>query len=161
VRTLTVDIARPPDGGLALTYEVTGRIAELRLPPPATPARADDLWRTTCFEAFLRAQDSDAYLELNFAPSGAWATYRFSGYRAGMSQASGRALIETRATADRFELRARAELGDFPLAKLALSAVIEETSGVKSYWALAHPQGKPDFHHSAGFVLDLTAPERP
>ncbi len=39
--------------------------------------------------------------------------------------------------------------------QLALTAVIEETSGVKSYWALKHPPGKPDFHHADGFVLEL------
>jgi len=31
---------------------------------------------------------------------------------------------------------------------LGLSAVLEETNGRKSYWALAHPPGKADFHHS-------------
>src|SRR3546814_3736372 len=43
----------------------------------------------------------------------------------------------------------RVEPGIFPDngAKLALSAVIEELDGTKSYWALAHPPGKPDFHH--------------
>jgi hypothetical protein len=33
--------------------------------------------------------------------------------------------------------------------------VIEETNGAKSYWALKHPPGKPDFHHADGFVLEL------
>ena len=39
--------------------------------------------------------------------------------------------------------------------QLALTAVIEETNGVKSYWALKHPPGKPDFHAAVGFVLEL------
>lgn len=159
---IEVNVARPSEHELALTYSVTGRIADLRLPPPTAPTRADDLWRTTCFEAFLRAPESDAYLELNFAPSGQWAAYRFSGYRAGMSQALDvvRPVIETRTNKDRFELSARVDLGGVMPADLALSAVIEEISGVKSYWALAHSEGKPDFHHSAGFVLNLAHPER-
>lgn len=41
--------------------------------------------------------------------------------------------------------------------RLGLSAVIEETSGAKSYWALAHAPGKPDFHHPDAFALDLPA----
>jgi hypothetical protein len=45
--------------------------------------------------------------------------------------------------------------------RLGLSAVIEETSGRKSYWALAHPKGKPDFHHADCFTLELAAPSRP
>ena len=47
---------------------------------------------------------------------------------------------------------------DAPL-RLGLSAVIEETDGTKSYWALAHPPGKPDFHHKDCFALTLPAPE--
>jgi hypothetical protein len=41
---------------------------------------------------------------------------------------------------------------------LGLSAVIEEKDGTKSYWALAHPPGKPDFHHKDCFALTLPAP---
>ena len=41
--------------------------------------------------------------------------------------------------------------------RLGLAAVIEETSGRKSYWALAHPPGKPDFHHSDCFALEFLA----
>jgi len=39
--------------------------------------------------------------------------------------------------------------------RLAVSAVIEELDGRISYWALAHPPGKPDFHHADGFVVML------
>jgi hypothetical protein len=39
--------------------------------------------------------------------------------------------------------------------RLAVSAVIEESDGRISYWALAHPPGKPDFHHADGFVVAL------
>ena len=38
---------------------------------------------------------------------------------------------------------------------VALSAVLEDSKGVLSYWALAHAPGKPDFHHPAAFALDL------
>jgi hypothetical protein len=44
---------------------------------------------------------------------------------------------------------------------LAISAVIEETNGTKSYWALAHPPGAPDFHHPDCFTLQLEAPTTP
>lgn len=43
--------------------------------------------------------------------------------------------------------------------QIALSAVIEEKDGTKSYWALRHPPGKPDFHHPDCFALTLEAPE--
>ena len=44
---------------------------------------------------------------------------------------------------------------------IGLSAVIEEEGGRKSYWALAHPPGPPDFHHPDCFTLELAAPKRP
>ena len=44
---------------------------------------------------------------------------------------------------------------------LAVSAVIEETDGTKSFWALRHPPGPPDFHHPDCFALTLPAPKSP
>jgi hypothetical protein len=40
--------------------------------------------------------------------------------------------------------------------RIGLAAVIEETHGHKSYWALAHPPGKADFHHSDSFALEFS-----
>ena len=39
--------------------------------------------------------------------------------------------------------------------ELGLSAVLEEKDGTKSYWALAHPTEKPDFHAAGCFVARL------
>ena len=39
--------------------------------------------------------------------------------------------------------------------QIGLSAVVEDTHGALSYWALAHPSARPDFHLSATFVLNL------
>jgi len=43
-----------------------------------------------------------------------------------------------------------------PAATLGLSAVLEETNGRKSYWALVHRPGQPDFHHSDCFTLEFS-----
>lgn len=48
-----------------------------------------------------------------------------------------------------------AALGAASFRELGLSAVIEEADGTKSYWALAHPAGKPDFHAAESFALTL------
>jgi len=42
---------------------------------------------------------------------------------------------------------------------IGLSAIIIEAHGTKSYWALRHPPGPPDFHHPDCFALTLPAPE--
>ncbi|HWI12965.1 MAG TPA: hypothetical protein VNT02_01880, partial [Burkholderiales bacterium] len=39
--------------------------------------------------------------------------------------------------------------------RIALSAVVEESSGAVSYWALRHAPGKPDFHHPDAFAITL------
>src|SRR5689334_23534411 len=51
------------------------------IPAAAESERAEDLWQTTCFEAFLRADGEKSYREWNFAPSTQWAAYDFAAYR--------------------------------------------------------------------------------
>jgi hypothetical protein len=159
---IDVDVARPRPGNLVLHYFVTGKIGDLVLPPVTTPTRTDELWRRTCFEAFVRAS-GEAYYEFNFAPSTQWAAYRFSGTRSGMRVASeiGAPRVDVRSNGASFELQVSLELPSDAAWRLGLSAVIEETSGRLSYWALAHPPGKADFHHSDCFALELPAVLRP
>ena len=161
VTGIEVDVARPRAGSLVLSYMVTGRIGDLLMPLVTTPSRTDELWRHTCFEAFIHTEPSAGYYELNFAPSTQWAAYRFDGYRSEMRVAAkvGPPKLDVESDFERYMLRASLELGDSSLLtpwRLGLSAVIEETNGRKSYWALAHPRGKPDFHHSDCFAAELS-----
>jgi hypothetical protein len=150
-------------GNLVLSYFVTGRISELCLPPNAAATRTDGLWQHTCFEAFVRRSPGLGYYEFNFSPSLQWAAYRFSTYRDGMCIATeiSAPRIETQSGSKHCALHASLALdhaklpGDGPL-RLGLSAIIEEKSGRKSYWALAHRSGKPDFHHPDCFAGELS-----
>jgi len=156
-----VDVARPRAGCLLFSYFVAGRIGDLNLPPVVAAARADELWRHTCFEAFLRPSPGAAYYEFNFAPSTQWAAYLFSGYRSGMRVASeiGAPRIEVRSSPDCYVLQAALDLSSLPHEaswRLGLAAVIEERSGRRSYWALAHPPGKADFHHADCFAHEFS-----
>jgi hypothetical protein len=162
ITRIDVDVTRPQARNLMLRYCVTGNIGALRLPPPGSPTRTDELWRHTCFEAFVRGPPDAGYHELNFAPSGQWAAYRFGGYRSGMRVAEiGTPAIEATSDAARFELRsfvalgALADLPDGHAWRIGISAVMDEMDSSRSYWALAHPAGKPDFHHDDCFALDL------
>ena len=159
VSGLAVELERVADS-LILRYVLTGDLAHLAIPPPVASDRTDELWRHTCFEAFLRPDPGEAYVELNFAPSTQWAAYRFTGYRAGMGPADIAApRIELAATDTTLELAVRLDLARLALppgpCRLALCAVIEQTNGAKSYWALAHPSGRPDFHHRSSFACSL------
>src|SRR6516165_6098083 len=150
VTQIEVEVARPHARSLVFAYLMAGRISDLAMPPTAAATRADELWRHTCFEAFVAVPPSAAYYEFNFAPSTQWAAYRFSGYRSGMRVATEidapEILVES--SSKRYVLQAST-------LRLGLSAVIEETSGHRSYWALAHPPGNADFHHSDCFALEI------
>lgn len=161
VTGIDVEVLRPRAGVLALRYEVRGRIGALRLPSVAAPERTDELWRHTCFEAFV--SDGAGYHEFNFAPSTQWAAYSFDGYRAGMRNADsfGAPRIDLRTGDDRLELSVELDMPGDVTGRLGLTAVIEETNGNISYWALAHPPGRADFHHADGFVIDLIATDIP
>src|SRR5215510_4047227 len=78
VARIEVDVVRPGPGSLLLSYVVHGDIGGLRLPPVTAAARGDELWRQTCFEAFVGTAAGAPYYEFNFAPSTRWAAYRFS-----------------------------------------------------------------------------------
>ena len=128
-----VAVARPRADRLVLSYAVTGKISDVRMPPVVPATRTDDLWQHTCFEAFVRASSGPAYYEFNFAPSTQWAAYRFSGYRSGMRAAEiGAPQIEVQSGPDSYTLQAALELDRLPDLsreaswRLGLSAVIEE-----------------------------------
>ncbi|CAN5160214.1 hypothetical protein BH10PSE1_BH10PSE1_03250 [soil metagenome] len=146
-------------GVLWLRYTAMGDMNGVAWPDEAPQARTDDLWRHTCFEAFVGGPDG--YREYNLAPSRRWASYDFDGYRSGMREAAEIVTIEPLDLAfDQLAIEARIEL-PFEGGNIGLSAVIEDIGGNKTYWALAHPSDKPDFHHPDSFTLVLPAPEHP
>jgi hypothetical protein len=156
VERVLIEIGPPEGTRLRLRYVVRGDVGALLLPEPRAPVRRDGLWQHTCFEAFFRRAGEDAYYELNLSPSGEWAFYRLGGYRSAMEEAAiGPPKIATRSEAGGYELDAELDLPDCGPWQLGLSAVIEEKDGGKSFWALAHPPGDPDFHHDHCFALQL------
>ncbi len=152
IETFTVMFQR--DGlALWLRFVAEGFVNEVAWPCPATPGRADDLWRHTCFEAFVLTDDG--YVEFNLSPSGQWASYRFDAPRVGMRNADE---VATHPFLDgAFDMVAMETRLELPpgATRLGLSAVIEATDGSFSWWALAHPSDKPDFHHPDSFTLEI------
>lgn len=168
VRRVEVQARRTRPDTLELEYVLEGYIARLLIPAESAPCRADKLWQHTCFEAFVAAMETTGYHEFNFSPSTAWAIYRFSAYREGMTAVTPTRPpgVSLRRSRDCLTLAASIDLDSLPELRgsgglrLGLSAVIEDTQHSLTYWALAHPPGKPDFHHGAGFVLELPAGSR-
>ena len=164
VRSLEVQLRTEEPGILLFQYSLDADMSRVRVPLSGAGGRADALWKHTCFEAFVAPADTPGYHEFNFSPSLDWAIYRFSAYREGMSPAEiGRAPeIFARRGDDGLELQSAVRLGDLAELRdarhlrIALAAVIEDENGRLSYWALRHPPGKPDFHHSSGIALEVS-----
>ena len=129
------------------------------------------------------------YVEFNLAPSGAWAAYRFDGYRAGMrpEPLTVEPRVIARLAAGQLSLEValawptplpgavappscgcratrRPRPRPTPQARrwqgrLGLTAVIEAADGNLSYWALHHPAARADFHNVEGFALGIEVPQ--
>ena len=127
------------------------------IPEAEEPGRKDELWQTTCFEAFLRADGEPAYREWNFAPSGDWAAYDFTGYREGMTapEIAQPPYIRAEDNFTWWALGATITADAERKWDLGLSCVLEEKDGTKSYWALGHPSPDPDVHNPGCFTARL------
>jgi len=147
VQSIEAKLERAPGGAIA-TFRVSGDLAKLVIPPPAPPMRADDLWKTTCFEVFVGC-DGDGYREYNLSPSGQWAAYRFADYRVRMEDTPAAIEIGISRISNQIDLIAQIS-GEFPNpAQVGMTAVIEEADGAIRYWSTAFAPGKPDFHAAA------------
>jgi len=157
VRAIDATVHRSAHG-IEVCYTVTADLDHVRITEPRPPRFADNLWQHTCFELFVREQSSDASVEFNFSPSGEWAAYAFDRYREGMRRLDGTLRIAFRREGGTLVLDAVVPREMIATSALAagLSAVIEDTDGAISYWALKHPSAKPDFHHRDAFALLLT-----
>ena len=164
--TLTVDARRVSAAVLRCDFVLQADLTRLALPAWRAGERRDELWRHTCFEAFVSAPQGSGYYEFNFSPCGDWAAYQFEDYRRGMTPAALRRAppVQVHASPGRLTLSATLELGGLAALagarelRLGLAAILEDAQGALSYWALAHPPGKADFHQRAGFALELHAP---
>lgn len=153
-------------GGVRLRFGL--RVADpallYALVPEAGPSseRRDELWRTTCFEAFFGVAGSPAYFEFNAAPSGAWAWYAFDDYRKGMakpvldSNAEPRLLSFTRReeSLEAVWFIPDAAFGGRTIDAVSPTAVLDR-AGEIGYWAAKHAGVEPDFHRRDSFVVRL------
>ena len=155
-------------GQLELSFGVLAAAAsglsDLILPPglidgpQGAGQRRDELWTTTCFEAFLALPDQPGYWEINLAPNGDWAVYRFEGYRSGQCH---QPLENSPAVALRrwhHQLRLDAVLNLSPwwpdehCPELALTTVLDRGANGISHWALCHGETRADFHDRSTFL---------
>ena len=163
---VSVDVWRMPNGCIDLEFDIHGPLAGSIAEEPQDAIFTDELWRGTCFEAFLTADDNAGYIELNFTAAGLWAAYKFDKYRQGMQRlpeadmVAGVSCNWSQAVSISTEARLKTLPDHLPWAA-NLAAIIEAKDGTKSYWALAHAPGPPDFHNRDCFIATLPAPTPP
>lgn len=131
-------------------------------PCPAAHERALHLWKTTCFEWFLKPLSGEAYWEANFSSDGNWNLYFLDGYRKNLIEEA-RVLtvqLQSEIVDDQWRLQTEVDLTSLNFSPGTrflshLSAVIETVDNKKSYWSLSHTQPQPDFHHPDHFSLEI------
>jgi hypothetical protein len=145
---------------LRFGFILSGDVDKIKIPHFARPLRREDeLWKTTCFEAFVSTPGLKSYWELNFSPGGAWNCYRFDDYRQGMREELGAQSVEIqpRAGFRGYQLHAAIDLSSVlslsEALEVSLTAVIEGDE--QTFWALRHAGARPDFHLRESFVARL------
>ena len=144
---------------LSLSFTVRSRIENIILPDRRNGNRVDRLWETTCFELFIQRNDATAYSEINLSPSTDWAIFQLDGYRKNRRDDLDAAISGTKVqlSNDRLSISTRITLPLFTRSacedyRIGLASIIEDRTGAKSFWALTHPPGAPDFHHADCFI---------
>ena len=148
---------------LAIEYEVAGEIEEIVFPDVSLqPSRKTGLWESTCFELFVRPQNTTRYWEGNFSPSGDWNLFQFSSYREGMTEPPfAEALrVQTKKSTRDFRLQTRIPFKklngvETKAVELGITAVIQTKTLHTHYWALTHHSHQPDFHDPKTFSIHL------
>jgi hypothetical protein len=147
---------------LTLTYVLSGDLDQVRIPiPSARPSREYRLWEETCFELFIGAKYFSPYWEVNLSPSGSWNIFRFSDYRKNMAEETAVPTLPVRVTRqpDVLEIQTKISLETLLLKnqpiRAGASAVIKGDDGNLTFWTLAHPSPKPDFHCKGAFCIQI------
>jgi len=75
---------------LLITYRITGELNEIQLlnQPITHKNRSHELWKNTCFEWFLKTNNSSKYWEFNASPTGQWNFYELESYRSHLKECS-------------------------------------------------------------------------
>jgi hypothetical protein len=150
---------------LVLTYSAGGALDKILWPASLSsqPQRRDELWKHTCFEAFIKPIGpgiKDEYWEINLSPAGDWNVYRFTSYRNGMAKEEAIQTLHPTFTkaGDQWQLTCElwvAAWSDAKELEVGLTSVIEDTSDEISYWAIHHAGPQPDFHLAKSFTKNI------
>lgn len=124
-------------------------------------SRVIKLWEKTCFEIFIKNQ-KDQYIEFNFSPCFEWNCFYFNQKGDALTEFEKmiRPNTDILLSSEDFFIVCEIRKEFFPLGffdqaetqlSVGLTSVIKDKSGINSYWALAHADTRPNFHHFDSF----------
>lgn len=147
-QTLQIEFSLQDPRGVVIDSMVTGHWT--------TWSRADELWKTTCFEAFFGVPGKAGYWELNLSPSRQqWNLYSFDSYRKPQPpRVSGDFELTAIEIADGKMKATLTAQKAIPELECNACAVLRVDNGVV-YFAVQHSKVKPDFHDRSTFSLKI------
>lgn len=142
---------------VSLSFTLQGVLAEYSFEETKNRQRANELWRTTCFELFLASRENEDYYELNFSSSLAWNLYHLSSYRADVQevQVLSEPTIRINKQENQFQICLELELEELCLEQFNLynvASILLTKENERTFWSVKHEKDVPDFHHRSNFL---------
>ena len=139
---------------IRLSFVVKGALDEYIFPSKSIPKKANELWKSTCFELFLGNEKEETYYELNFSSSLAWNFYYLSTYRGEVEELTllNSPKVERFEAKDEFKILFELSVEnveDFELYNVACILLNKEHK--RTFWTIKHLNSQPDFHDKASF----------
>ena len=142
------------EGKLTVKFQWTDPDEKIVIGDALELERKAELWKHTCFEAFLHAEHHENYYEINLTPDGGWNAYEFQKYRTPQPPQESQNLVLLSFHLEENLVEAQFHLKDqHHVWWCSLTAVIELVDGKKHYFAVEHKGDRPDFHLKESFKL--------
>lgn len=154
IESVEADIILLPNQIVELKFNFPAGTTQAQ--PSSQPQRRNELWKSTCFEAFIQPKGAKTYWEINLSPEGHWNVYSFDDYRTPSppKEASKWKLVEFQLKNSSLLGRFRADFGTAKKFQAGLCCIIDMPKGEKTYWAIQHSKDKPDYHNNKNFILE-------
>ncbi|CAA6816502.1 MAG: Unknown protein [uncultured Sulfurovum sp.] len=142
---------------MQITFIIKGALETYVFPQKSQPQRANELWKSTCFELFLGNSQKEAYYELNFSSSLAWNFYYLRSYRAELQELKllSEPKISVKENEEVFKIVFELETETFSFKDFDsynVASVLLTKEHECTFWSLKAFTDVPDFHHQDNFL---------
>lgn len=150
---------------LNMSFELSGALDEISLAKPVkSPARIQGLWQTTCFEVFIKNQESEEYIEFNFSSEYDWNCFYFPNKKSRLKEYQKITNLSVNSVKENttFFIESSVDLNKLPdglwkknKMRIGPAAILESKTKELTYWACKHLDKVPNFHNHDSFNYEL------